>query len=55
MPRYEYKCKCGKTVDAFRSYEKRDEKLECECGKNMKRCVSKFNTAGFDNFGRSIK
>lgn len=37
MPKYEYECPNGHTIDEVRRIADRDELVSCHCGKKMKR------------------
>lgn len=41
MPLYDYKCtKCGKKTEEMKRMEARDEEMTCECGGDVKRCLT---------------
>lgn len=42
MPRYEYRCKCGKERDKFLEFKDYREPVYCECGEQMNKLVPHF-------------
>lgn len=53
MPLYEFKCECGKIFTKLITIEKRNDSVECKCGKQANRAITTSNLHGFDKLGRS--
>ena len=54
MPKYSYKCKCGKTKELTRKMDERNNLVECHCKLPMKKLLSTPNLIGFDSNGTSL-
>lgn len=40
MPTYEYRCKCGRVIEAVRRISQCSEPIECPCGEMAERILS---------------
>lgn len=53
MPRYQYKCECGRREEAFLPMSECNKVISCECGRKMKKVITAPAIGGMDNLGRS--